>query len=727
MNTIVVKVNDASKTVAEHYVVFSDANPTIIKASGNVNYELINQDTGLAPHHIITTRLANDLIIAFDKKGVETDLVIEDFYKYSDSALIGQTSTGDYYYYIPDTAEVSDYVTQLVDADSQGNALGGPSQSNPWWIGVENDGVGIWPWLLGLAGLGLGAAALADDDDDDTSIDNSSDAPVITAEDIGGITVVPGEDNVTLVVDYQDEEDNIEQVILTKDPTSGEWTSEEALPEGVEIDPTTGTVTIDPNEVKDETKVEATGTAPDKDPATEEGLSKIDAEIDITQIAGQQQIDEDIGDSDNYATINLSQSKTTVISGTSSSLDTETVTITLSDATSTITTTAVIANDGTWTTEAKDISQLNEGQLTIKASVDTISDIDLAVKDTDGTNPNNSIAFIDPNDDGVLNAAENINVALTAQIEAAGSVNSIVISDDDPDTIDITVASSSITVAAEGKVSVTGLDLSSLTDGELKVTMTAADQYDNPTGNISNSINKDTLINKPVFEDSVTNPDYPLSEKTGGVFIKAPTDLDLSSLTITYTDETRPTDTNSPHHSLTLVKNGENWLLTEESTLQSGVIINSNGEVEIVSDRLLDGSNLTATYTDSSGNTATEDTHLAINDHTSGGGYRETDNPLNTIIAIRGTANTDLDQDVDSYIFSDFLSNSAHDVSSDGYFSIVKTADGKAVLNLTDKGFASECNDYAVGSNNFQYSIEAIKDGVLIFEFDMSVNLYSLT
>ncbi|VEG14016.1 Ig-like domain-containing protein [Moraxella cuniculi] len=179
MKNIIVKINDAVQTVQEVNVVTNDGQPTVIKATKNVNYQFIDRATGRGPDHIVTKRVGQDLHISLEDEGKESDLIIEGFYDQDGAAaLIGQAENGQYYYYVPDTGEVADYVTQLVPGDIEGQALGGESVVAPWWLGATQTKAAIWPWLLGGL-LGAGAiAALANDDDDKGSNDNNSTTPV---------------------------------------------------------------------------------------------------------------------------------------------------------------------------------------------------------------------------------------------------------------------------------------------------------------------------------------------------------------------------------------------------------------------------------------------------------------------------------------------------------------------------------------------------------------------
>ncbi|WP_439437516.1 VWA domain-containing protein [Salinivibrio costicola] len=119
-----------------------------------------------------------------------------------------------------------------------------------------------------------------------------------------------------------------------------------------------------------------------------------------------------------------------------------------------------------------------------------------APEQNDGSN---SITF----DDDVVNSAVHNAVTLSGQVEKGATVDSIVITNsaggsgsigsiggiDINDTNSgrsITVDSGDINVDGNGKVTVTGQDLSGLADGELTVTMTVTDKAGN-TGHVSNN------------------------------------------------------------------------------------------------------------------------------------------------------------------------------------------------------------------------------------------------
>ena len=188
MQQIIVKVNDASQVASQAQVVTKDGQPTVIKANGNANYEFVKENTGRAPDHIVTKRVGKDLHVSFEEEGQDSDLIVEDFYNYNDSALIGQAENGQYYYYIPDTGEVVDYVTQLTAGSIEGQALGGNSLVSPWWISsgitAVGGGLGSVPWLVGSLGTVAGLAHQQNKDKQEVP------AVYITVEVVAGNDVV---------------------------------------------------------------------------------------------------------------------------------------------------------------------------------------------------------------------------------------------------------------------------------------------------------------------------------------------------------------------------------------------------------------------------------------------------------------------------------------------------------------------------------------------------------
>ena len=105
---------------------------------------------------------------------------------------------GSYYYYVPDTAEVADYVTELQPGDIEGQALGGEPQAAPWWMGALQTVLMHFLGWSGLAGVGAAAAFIFNHDDDDNNNDSGTvvdsdapDAPTLNVNEDG--TAVTGE------------------------------------------------------------------------------------------------------------------------------------------------------------------------------------------------------------------------------------------------------------------------------------------------------------------------------------------------------------------------------------------------------------------------------------------------------------------------------------------------------------------------------------------------------
>lgn len=195
MKTIKVIENTADTVIAEHMVVTQSGEPTVLESNGQVNYELVDEEYNVAPDHIVTIRDGDDLHISFDADDNEVDLVIKGFYSYADNALIGMAEDGGYYYYVPDTGEIADYVTKLEQYDTAGQALGGEAQSTPWWAGdssqtttedaqmVASDysqsyNISGWPWMLGAGALMASRVIYLHKEKEDNSNNNDKQAIV---------------------------------------------------------------------------------------------------------------------------------------------------------------------------------------------------------------------------------------------------------------------------------------------------------------------------------------------------------------------------------------------------------------------------------------------------------------------------------------------------------------------------------------------------------------------
>jgi hypothetical protein len=156
MKSIVqVIIKDKNGLVAEHSVA-SDAAKTgsqlVIKAKGNVTYELKDIVQKYAPNQVLAKRKGKNLEINLDVDGnvIETgempDIVIENYYEESTSKLIGLAEDGNYYPYVPQEGETSLLTYNMPDGVFAYQSLG---QLDTAIVGI--------PWLP----TGLGALAVA--------------------------------------------------------------------------------------------------------------------------------------------------------------------------------------------------------------------------------------------------------------------------------------------------------------------------------------------------------------------------------------------------------------------------------------------------------------------------------------------------------------------------------------------------------------------------------------
>ncbi|WP_201538276.1 VCBS domain-containing protein [Psychrobacter sanguinis] len=254
MKTVIVKVHNSKQTIQEIQAVTKDGQPNIITAIKNVNYEFFDESIGRAPNHVITKRIDNNLHVSFEREGKETDLIIEGFYKSTKKqneanhideeasnyqALIGMAEDGNYYYYIPDTGQVYDYVTQLEVGATEGQALGGEEMLAPWWVTAP---VGF-PWWLGLGLIPI--LAIGKNDNDKGPVKN----PPVANDD-----TVLGETNKPVIIDVinndTDANNNLDPTTVKLiDPDTVNQTTEVIVAgEGVwKVDTITGDVTFQPD------------------------------------------------------------------------------------------------------------------------------------------------------------------------------------------------------------------------------------------------------------------------------------------------------------------------------------------------------------------------------------------------------------------------------------------------------------------------------------------------
>ena len=342
MKTVNVKVYNSKKLTNQLEVVINNGKPTVIKATNNVNYEFFDPSIGHAPNHIITKRVGKDLHVSFEQEGKEDELIIQDFYENENHALIGLAEDGNYYYYIPDTGEIADYVTQLGAGDVEGQALGGEHLIAPWWVEIPH-GIGV-PWLLGLVAIPV--AAFGNNSND------HSDKPTETAPNTQADTVKDGlfsgqPVTVNVLANDLDAQSNIDPatVKLIDPATNTPATSVTIANQGTwSVDAVTGAVTFTPvaGFTGDPTPISYTVT--DKTGLTSDPVS---ITLDYPQDKPTAVADTGTGATGQPVTVNV------LANDTDAQNDIDPTTVKLIDpATNTPATSVTVANQGTWSVDA---------------------------------------------------------------------------------------------------------------------------------------------------------------------------------------------------------------------------------------------------------------------------------------------------------------------------------------------------------------------------------------
>ena len=100
------------------------------------------------------------------------------------------------------------------------------------------------------------ASGIAPNDDGSTPV---LPAPTVAADPAnqGGVVITPNDKATTLTVDYTDEAGQPQHIQVAKDPADNQWKPQGQLPGKASVDPTTGKVTLPPDDVKDGSTVKA--------------------------------------------------------------------------------------------------------------------------------------------------------------------------------------------------------------------------------------------------------------------------------------------------------------------------------------------------------------------------------------------------------------------------------------------------------------------------------------
>lgn len=158
-----VKVNQNSDKAELVNVSADTAQATKVKALPGARYQLIDNDTGLAPDNIRAKRIGKNLAVSFEGRS-EPDLLITDYYENTATgfnALIGQSESGSFHAYIPESANGATSIGVMADGSGQvGMALGAESiQASGAAVGALVAAGAFNPlWALPLGLLAAGGA-----------------------------------------------------------------------------------------------------------------------------------------------------------------------------------------------------------------------------------------------------------------------------------------------------------------------------------------------------------------------------------------------------------------------------------------------------------------------------------------------------------------------------------------------------------------------------------------
>ncbi|PJG85886.1 hypothetical protein [Conservatibacter flavescens] len=267
------KVLDAKTEIASYQVQKGQA--LIIDAQDKVNYQLVDNSTGLGPQNIIAKRDGNNLQVILEDGDTLPDIIIKNYYGSAEkpedvtNLLVGQHENGKIYAYVPESGQVPDAVSMLDAGDAAPQALGGDEISglwvfSPWWL------LALIP-IAGAAALLAGGSSGGGDNNTPAPTPTPTPTPTpataanqptveltaVNGNQTGGAQVTPAAGNNAVTITFKDEKGVEHTITATKD-ANGNWTLDNT-PDGVSIDPTTGTVTFTPDALADGEEVSVVG------------------------------------------------------------------------------------------------------------------------------------------------------------------------------------------------------------------------------------------------------------------------------------------------------------------------------------------------------------------------------------------------------------------------------------------------------------------------------------
>lgn len=204
--TVIVKVHNGYFYAGKEHVPV-DGQVAVILARNGASYELVQQLNGKAPQKVKVEKKKDDLLISVDGDDAE-DIIIQGFFLYPESQLVGLGEDGSYYSYLPDESEFdtlfgdtlnprSWYDKYFGDTDASATAHQGMQsvglysygKTTPWLLDAKTEPMGdlLLPVLggIGLSGLVLLAVENSSKDNIEQPIPDAPARPTAEINDDG--------------------------------------------------------------------------------------------------------------------------------------------------------------------------------------------------------------------------------------------------------------------------------------------------------------------------------------------------------------------------------------------------------------------------------------------------------------------------------------------------------------------------------------------------------------
>lgn len=259
----------AKGTVTKHTIDTAGNKTTILDAPKQAAWiEFIDAKSGISPQKIITKRQGDDLLVYFDEKETEPDLIIKNYYANDElPPILGVDSQGAYHAYVAELAQPELALDKLASGVTSAQILSSEAYNMaafPWWhVGGIAAGLGLVGLVAGGGGSGGSNSSakpekvVFDNNKEPGDGSVSFDLPDIPNDIVRvEITYTPSDSNTPVVA------------VIEKDPTTGKYISRDP---NVKVEPDSGKVTIAEEHIQDGTEVSVVVTnnkGMNSDPAT---------------------------------------------------------------------------------------------------------------------------------------------------------------------------------------------------------------------------------------------------------------------------------------------------------------------------------------------------------------------------------------------------------------------------------------------------------------------------